>query len=62
MTTCVGSVWLASTGLLEGKRITTDHRLLGLPWRGMGGRVSCELVGGLVLVSLTRVVKMGDAV
>jgi transcriptional regulator GlxA family with amidase domain len=29
MTTCVGSVWLGSTGLLEGKKVTTNRAFLG---------------------------------
>ncbi|KAM7183132.1 isonitrile hydratase [Rhypophila sp. PSN 637] len=29
MTTCTGSLWLASTGLLEGKKCTTNREFLG---------------------------------
>ncbi|KAM7194646.1 Class I glutamine amidotransferase-like protein [Naviculisporaceae sp. PSN 640] len=29
LTTCTGSLWLASTGLLEGKRVTTNREFLG---------------------------------
>jgi len=28
LTTCIGSVWLASTGLLEGKKVTTNKEFL----------------------------------
>ena len=30
MTTCVGSLWLASTGLLDGKKCTTNREFLGI--------------------------------
>lgn len=30
MTTCVGSLWLASTGLLEGKKCTTNRQILNV--------------------------------
>ncbi|KAG7115327.1 hypothetical protein HYQ45_016355 [Verticillium longisporum] len=29
LTTCIGSMWLASTGLLDGKKATTNRSLLG---------------------------------
>ncbi|KAK3938444.1 hypothetical protein QBC46DRAFT_460230 [Diplogelasinospora grovesii] len=30
MTTCIGSIWLASTGVLEGKKCTTNWGVLGM--------------------------------
>ncbi|KAK4646956.1 uncharacterized protein QC761_0029500 [Podospora bellae-mahoneyi] len=37
MTTCIGSLWLASTGLLEGKKVTTNKEFLPVARAGFPG-------------------------
>ncbi|CRK41446.1 hypothetical protein BN1723_005139 [Verticillium longisporum] len=51
LTTCIGSMWLASTGLLDGKQATTNRSLLGAakqahPGAGPNGKGELWTAGG----------------